>query len=340
VVRLATLTAALALGTKASLTVRTTNGHITRHPAASNSSVTEFLGIPFAKPPTANLHFAVPQPFVGNAPYIAANYGYDCPDTPNPTVGFPDFTPQAQRVIDYFSTNSNATQSEDCLTLNIWAPDISAGMHGVEQPVMIFFYGRRSTYGHTNSPLLTGARLAKAENVVVVTVNYRDNIFGFPGAPNITQNSGLRLPFKWLRDNVAALMTLFGQSAGAVAIDYWAYVYGKGPIVKCLISESGNALSFPLNTANETLSNWYNVTKTLGCGADFDSLACMRMKNWTDIRAAAAKAPSASSGIRFEVCRPSIPRRIMRAYLRTTRLYLSVKLLLSWSVVPKLAWNT
>ncbi|KAK3112833.1 hypothetical protein LTR53_010464 [Teratosphaeriaceae sp. CCFEE 6253] len=91
-------------------------------------------------------------------------------------------------------------------------------------------------------------------------------------------------------------MVLFGQSAGAVAIDYWAYAYVANPIVTGLISESGNALSFPLNTAAGTLSNWYNVTQTLGCGATPDSITCMRTKNWTDIKAAAAKAPAASSG--------------------------------------------
>ena len=76
--------------------------------------------------------------------------------------------------------------------------------------------------------------------MVVVTVNYRNNIFGFPGAPNVTQNAGLRdqrLAVEWLAVNVAAfggdplLITLFGQSAGAVAIDYWAYSYEKLPIV-------------------------------------------------------------------------------------------------------------
>jgi cholinesterase len=159
--------------------------------------------------------------------------------------------------------------------------------------------------GHTNSPFFDGEFLAKAQNVVVVTVNSRTNIFGFPGAPGITQNAGLRdqrLAVEWLQKNIggfggnSALITLFGQSAGAVAVDYWAYAYVKDPIVKGLISESGNALSFPLNTENATISNWYNVTKTLGCGASESSFDCMLTKNWTDIKAAAAKAPSASSG--------------------------------------------
>lgn len=299
------LIAAFVASATATFTVSTTNGLITGHPSPNISSVTQFLGIPFAQPPVGGLRFAPPKPYKGHSPFIAAKYGYDCPDTPNGAVGFPDFTPQAQQVIDYFSANSGTMQSEDCLTLNVWTPTAKTSHGSSDLPVMIFFYGGRFTYGHTNSPFFDGSRLANAENVVVVTVNYRNNIFGFPGAPGVVQNAGLRdqrLAVQWLRDNARAfggnpsLMTLFGQSAGGVAIDYWAYAYNRDPIVSGLISESGNALSFPLNTPNDTLSHWYNVTKTLGCGATADSLACMRMKNWTDIRTAAAKAPSVSSG--------------------------------------------
>lgn len=295
--------ATFVLGAAAGLTVNTTNGLITGHPASNISSIAEFLGIPYAQPPVGALRFAPPLPYNGSAPYVAESFGYDCPDTPNPDVGYPDFTPQAQRIVNYFSANTGTPQSEDCLTLNIWTPS-NATDCAADLPVMIFIYGGRFTYGHTNSPFFDGEFLANAENVVVASLNYRDNIFGFPGAPGIAQNPGLRdqrLAVEWLRDNIAAfggdssLMTIFGQSAGAVSVDYWAYAYGEDPIVSGLISESGNALSFPLNTENATVSNWYNVTETLGCGST-DPLPCMLTKNWTDIKAAAAKAPSASSG--------------------------------------------
>lgn len=208
-----------ALGATADLTVNATNGLITGHPASNISTVHEFLGIPFAQPPLGDLRFAAPVAYNGSGSYIASDWGYDCPDTPNAAVGYPGFTPQAQRVINYFSANSGAPQSEDCLTLNIWTP--SNATQNSALPVMIFLYGGRFTYGHTNTPFFNGQFLAEAENVVVVTLNYRDNIFGFPGAPNNTQNVGLRdqrLAVEWIRDNVAGfggnatLITLFGQS--------------------------------------------------------------------------------------------------------------------------------
>ncbi|KAK5108106.1 hypothetical protein LTR62_008760 [Meristemomyces frigidus] len=295
----------LTLSTAASLTVHTRNGLITGHTSPNTSSVAEFLGIPFTQSPTGKLRFQSPQHLSGGTRhYIAANYSVDCPDSPNGDVHFPDFTLQAQQVIDYFSANSGTTQGEDCLSLNIWTPENGDEVACADRPVLIFFYGGRFTFGHTDTPVFDGARLAGAEDVVVVTVNYRDNIFGFPGL-GAGRNAGLldqRLAVEWLRVNVAgfggdpALMTIFGQSAGGVSVDYWAYAYSEDPIVAGLISESGNAKSFPLNTENTTLSNWYNVTETLGCGNTSASLACMQTKNWTDIKAAAAKAPSASSG--------------------------------------------
>jgi carboxylesterase type B len=56
-----------------------------------------------------------------------------------------------------------------------------------------------------------------------VTVNYRLNIFGFPGAPGETQNLGLRdqrAAVEWLRDNISGFggdpekITISGQSSG------------------------------------------------------------------------------------------------------------------------------
>ena len=145
--RAALLAVVPALAAASVLSVRTTNGLITGHPAANISSISEFLGIPFAQPPVGNLRFAPPQPYHGTGPYVAASYGYDCPDTPNPDVGFPDFTPQAQRVINYFSANSGTPQSEDCLTLNIWTPKVGVWASYAKLPVLIFFYGGRFTYG-------------------------------------------------------------------------------------------------------------------------------------------------------------------------------------------------
>jgi len=99
---------------------------------------------------------------------------------------------------------------------------------------------------------------------------------------------------EWVRDNIASFsgnprrITIFGQSAGSVAVDYWAYAYPHDPIVAGLISHSGDVFSFPTNTPELAAKNWYNASAKLGCGSSGDVLGCMRSKNFTEIKAAAA----------------------------------------------------
>lgn len=183
--------------------------------------------------------------------------------------------------------------------------------------MLVFFYGGRTSIGTTNSPFYNGQYLSHAEDVVVVTVNYRLNIFGFPGAPNNVDNLGFRdqrLAVEWLRDNIVgfggdpAKITIFGQSSGGVAVDYWSYAYVDDPIVSVLISHSGNTLSFPMNPENVTLSNWYNVSAEIGCGADGDTIPCMRTKSWEEIEEAAGNLPSVSGGSPARSVPPSYPK--------------------------------
>lgn len=128
--------------------------------------------------------------------------------------------------------------------------------------------------------------------------SYRLNIFGFPGDPNIRNNLGLldqRLAIEWVRDNIAAFggdpdrITIFGQSAGGEAVDFYAYAWTSDPIVAGFISESGTVYSPSAQTDEATsASRWYNVTSTLGCGdanSDPDTLlTCMRSKDWREIQ--------------------------------------------------------
>ncbi|KAK4042023.1 cholinesterase [Parachaetomium inaequale] len=293
------------------LTVPTSNGAVTGHIATETSCVLEYLGIPYAKPPVGELRFAAPQPIDRQSPYTAANFGFDCPLTPSKPVDYPGFTPQAQRIIDYFASGSGNPQDEDCLTLNIWSK-VTAKATVAKKPVLVFFYGGRFTTGNTNSPFFDGKRLADAQDLVVVTVNYRTNIFGFPGAPGEPQNLGLRdqrAAVEWVRDNIAHFggdvtrITLSGQSAGGVAADYWAYAYEHDPIAAGLILVSGNAFSFPVNAPGVPERNWNAVVAAVGCNTTTTptpetqaaTMTCMRAAPWTALKSAAASVPPARS---------------------------------------------
>ena len=56
------------------LTVSTTNGLVTGHPATNASKVVEYLGIPYAQPPVGELRFAPPAKYSGNGSYVASNW--------------------------------------------------------------------------------------------------------------------------------------------------------------------------------------------------------------------------------------------------------------------------
>ena len=124
------------------LTVPTSNGPVTGHTAPETSCVLEYLGIPYAKPPVGELRFAAPQPIDRQNPYLAASFGFDCPLTPSKPVDYPGFTPQAQRIINYFTSGAGTPQDEDCLTLNIWSK-ATARATAAKKPVLVFFYGGR-----------------------------------------------------------------------------------------------------------------------------------------------------------------------------------------------------
>ena len=147
--------------------------------------------------------------------------------------------------------------------------------------------------GNTANPTYDGSILADENDVVVVSTNYRTNIFGFSGGPGLTQNVGLldqRLALEWVRDNVAAFggdpdrITVFGQSAGGASADYLSYAFPNDPIAHAFIPQSGLAGGDVVPGVNETvaLQRWYNVSETLGCGgseAGEATVDCVRAKD-------------------------------------------------------------
>src|SRR5262249_43553504 len=123
--------------------------------------------------------------------------------------------------------------SEDCLYLNVYAPRVSEGRasNGAEPlPVMLWIHGGGNSIGEAG--FYDGGHLAAAENVVVVTTNYRLGPFGWfrnaalrDGASPVEQSGNfatldLIAALRWVHDNIAAFggnpdnVTIFGESAG------------------------------------------------------------------------------------------------------------------------------
>jgi len=165
--------------------VRTSSGPIEGHASKWKPAVSEYLGVPFAQPPIGDLRFAAPKPYTGDKKIVATEFGYACPEN---IGGKADRSPGSE-------------VSEDCLTLNIWSK-LQSGSKS--KAVMIWIYGGGFNSGRSTSPTYNGARLADEHDVVVVSINYRVNIFGFPRAPFLPDlNPSLldqRLGIEWVRD--------------------------------------------------------------------------------------------------------------------------------------------
>lgn len=137
--------------------------------------------------------------------------------------------------------------SEDCLFLNVWTPGTSG-----RRPVMVWLHagGWKAWGGY--SAWCDGERLARRQDVVVVSINHRLNVFGhlyvadMGGAEYADSGSAglldLVLALRWIRDNIAAFggdpdnVTLFGEGGGAPKVSaLLAMPPAKGLIHKAIV---------------------------------------------------------------------------------------------------------
>lgn len=119
-------------------------------------------------------------------------------------------------------------------------------------PVMVWLHGGGFSFGSGNS-FLYGPDYLVAEDIVLVTLNYRLGPLGFLTAgPDAPGNQGLKdqvLALKWVRDNIAAFggdpnqVTIFGESAGASSVQLLLLSSQAKGLFHRAISQSGSALN-------------------------------------------------------------------------------------------------
>jgi para-nitrobenzyl esterase len=173
----------------------------------SDQGIHRFLGIPYARPPIDELRWCPPSP-------------------PLRWKGVRDATAFGPACLQGMAPGSNLRtdrESEDCLYLNVWTTDANAG---AGQPVMVWIHGGGNLFGAGSEAVCDGASLA-AKGVTVVTINYRLGAFGFLADPVFGANFAVQdhvAALLWVRANIAGFggdpnnVTVFGQSAGAVAV--------------------------------------------------------------------------------------------------------------------------
>jgi carboxylesterase type B len=129
----------------------------------NNSAVHFFGNIPYAEPPVQTLRFQPPVTKSPSADLINGSwFGPSCIQYSNgqPTV--------YSEYLRGFLISPGQSQSEDCLTLNVWAP--ASAKAGDALPVMIWIHGGAHTSGGAASPYKYGDRLAADQNVIVVAI--------------------------------------------------------------------------------------------------------------------------------------------------------------------------
>ncbi len=178
---------------------------------AVKQGVACFFGIPFATPPTGTRRFLHPQP----------------PESWREPFGKPFVAlhrraaPPQSRTVGPGIRGAHSEVSEDCLHLNIFAPAPA----GSPRAVIVWIFGGGYVNGDAADPLFDGSNLARAGDVVVVTINYRLGVWGF--APLNDPNVGLAdqvAALRWVSTHIAAFggdaanVTIVGESAGAMSV--------------------------------------------------------------------------------------------------------------------------
>src|SRR6478735_5601436 len=221
----------------------------------TKSGLQMYFGVPFAKPPVGNLRWKAPQPL----------------DNWKGVLTTKAFGPRPVQAIVFGDMNSRSNGlSEDCLYLNVWTP---AKRNTKDLPVLVYFYGGGFVAGDGAEPRYDGASMAK-KGIVVVTVNYRLNIFGFFAHPELSKEASYKgsgnyglldqaLSLKWVQKNIAAFggdpkkVTIAGESAGSISVSaQMASPLSKG-LFAGAIGESGAGINptlspVPLAEAEKT----------------------------------------------------------------------------------------
>lgn len=236
-----------ALAACAMLAGPATAAQVVNAPAGSVAGLREgdanvFRAIPYALPPVGSRRWRPPVPMPRwKGVRAARTMGVACMQPPMAAGPY---------------NRGAVPMSEDCLTLDVTAP-----AHARNAPVMVWIHGGTLIWGSGHSEMYDGREFAK-RGVILVSINYRLGVLGYLAHPelskespeNVSGNYGLLdqiRALQWVRQNIAAFggdarnVTIFGESAGALSVEYLlASPRARGTFDKAIV-ESGYLFTMP-----------------------------------------------------------------------------------------------
>jgi carboxylesterase type B len=177
------------------------------------------------------------------------------------------------------------TSSEDCLYLNIFVKsDIYLNRNITLAPILFFIHGGGFVSGTPTTDYYEGSTLASYSGVIVVTIQYRLDSFGFLhlSESDAVGNQGFldqHLALKWIYDNADKFggdrnkITLAGESVGGFSVGYHLMYEKSWPYFRNAIMESGGPTSkvFPFISSAEANTRGRDLFAVLGCTSSFSN---------------------------------------------------------------------
>ncbi|KAK3101542.1 hypothetical protein FSP39_004328 [Pinctada imbricata] len=268
--------------------------------------VYKFKQIPYAKPPVGNLRFRkseLADPWRGVLD--ATDYGPSCIQA---------FYPNDMRLIPNLNT------TEDCLQLNIFVPRTLSKASSL--PTMVWVHGGSLTNGQ--GTMFDGSMLALRGNVILVTINYRLNVFGFFAAGDVKGNLGIydqQLAFKWVSQNIPDYggdpnsITIFGESSGSDSVTLHSLIPSNLQLIHRVIAESGSIVSktHRVPKTENIRATSFQIAKRLKCITLTNEVdtSCMQNKPSQDVFQSYLNVAQAGMGLYVTADEELVPANIM-----------------------------
>ena len=206
--------------------------------------VNQFWGVPYASSTAGANRFMPP---VKNTPWTGVR---DCVEVGHRAPQDPDGP-----ISEVFALDRQEPMGEDCLNLNVFTPGLGSG----NRPVMVWLHGGGFAGGSGNWILYEGTNLARKEDVVVVSVTHRLNLFGFLHLTDLgggekwasSSNMGMQdivAALAWIKENIASFggnpsnVTTFGQSGGGGKVTTLMAMPSAKGLMHRAIAMSGSAI--------------------------------------------------------------------------------------------------